>query len=210
MIHGTRPSRLGRVDPERPRVRHQGAPWPDHQARQPVGAVGRGRGRAAGARAHPAGRGARAISPGRSPNPPCGSLCNGLSPRCLPFRCGGAGPGAGDRVSAVAVSPAIDGGDIEQIDPVRFRSPPAPGGRDEPAADVRPRPVTACHDHSDHSPPREVLQHAEGVLGHRVPEVVGPSAHNLVEPDQHGPEVLLRRPARQGTDLAFTDRTDRR
>ena len=37
---------LGRHDPPPPRVRHQGPPWPDHQAGQPPGPLGRGRGRA--------------------------------------------------------------------------------------------------------------------------------------------------------------------
>jgi transposase len=64
--------------------------------------------------------------------------------------------------------------------------------------------ATAVFDqHLDRPPPGEDLQNFEGVLGHRMFEVVGPSAHDLVEPDQHGPEVLLRRPACQGTNLGL-------
>ena len=37
----------------------------------------------------------------------------------------------------------------------------------------------------------DVLQHLEGVLGHRMPKVERPTPHELVEPDQHGPEILL-------------------
>ena len=42
-------------------------------------------------------------------------------------------------------------------------------------ADVFPPPVVPCHQHGDHSPPGEVVQHAEDVLGDRVPEVVSPA-----------------------------------
>src|SRR5665647_3938932 len=48
----------------------------------------------------------------------------------------------------------------------------------------------------------------QGVLTHRVPEVVGPAAHDLIEPDQHVPGILLRRPVGQGTDLGL-QRPDR-
>ena len=47
------------------------------------------------------------------------------------------------------------------------------------------------------------------VLADGVLEVVGPAAHDLAKPDQHVPEVLLRRPASQGRILAFTCRTGR-
>jgi hypothetical protein len=40
-------------------------------------------------------------------------------------------------------------------------------------------------------PPRERLEVAEGALRNGMLEVVGPAAHDLVDPDQHGPEVLL-------------------
>ena len=39
--------------------------------------------------------------------------------------------------------------------------------------------------------PHEVGQGREGVFADGVTEVGGPAAHDLVEPDQHGPEVLL-------------------
>jgi hypothetical protein len=60
----------------------------------------------------------------------------------------------------------------------------------------------------DHAPPHELVQRVEGVFGHRVLEVVGPAAHDLVEPDQHVPGILLRRLVRQGTDLGL-QRPDR-
>src|SRR5215472_4324606 len=44
---------LGGADPQASRVRHHRAPRPDHQAGQPAGALGCGRGGAAGRQAHP-------------------------------------------------------------------------------------------------------------------------------------------------------------
>jgi hypothetical protein len=55
----------------------------------------------------------------------------------------------------------------------------------------------------DHSPPRQGGEFAEDVLADRMFEVVGPAAHDQAEPDQHVPEVLLRRPACKGADLVL-------
>src|SRR5262249_44610793 len=84
----------------------------------------------------------------------------------------------------------------------RDRLPP-PGGGGEGPADVFPPPAVQRPEPPDHPPPGEVSQVAQGVLAHRMLEVVSPAAHDLVEADQHVPEVLLRRPVRQGTDLGL-------
>ena len=60
-------------------------------------------------------------------------------------------------------------------------------GRGEPTADVLPRPVVTLHHHPDHPPPGEVLQILEGVLGHGVPEVVGPFSEHRVHAEQQRP-----------------------
>lgn len=62
-----------------------------------------------------------------------------------------------------------------------------PVGAGEAAADIPPRPAVPYSRHPDHSPPDEVLQGAEGVFGHGMLEVAGPSAHDLIEPGQHEP-----------------------
>ena len=78
---------------------------------------------------------------------------------------------------------------------------PPPVGVGELAAEVRPRPAVQCPQPPGHPPPHEVAQGAEGVFADGMPEVVGPAAQDLVEPDQHGPWIVLRCPVRQGTDL---------
>jgi hypothetical protein len=46
-------------------------------------------------------------------------------------------------------------------------------------------------DPSNDSPPDEVSEPVEGVLGHGVSEVFSPAACDPIDPDQHGSKVLL-------------------
>src|SRR5690348_589864 len=48
-----------------------------------------------------------------------------------------------------------------------------------------------------------VAWHGQGGSGGRRRGGVRPSAHDLVEPDQHVPEWLLQQPAGEGTDLVL-------
>jgi len=69
----------------------------------------------------------RSVSPGRSPNPPCGSLRNG-PPRSLPSGLVEQVPGVGDRVAAVPVTRHHHRGEVEHHDPVRRDRLPHPDG----------------------------------------------------------------------------------
>ena len=78
---------LGRTDPQASRVGRQGAPRPDHQAGQPAGPLGRGRGGADGAEGHPrsvrSGTGSRPAAAATSASsPPPGELVELSSTRC--------------------------------------------------------------------------------------------------------------------------------
>jgi hypothetical protein len=61
----------------------------------------------------------------------------------------------------------------------------------EPVADVLPPPTVPGAHHLHDPPPGELSEVAEGVFRNGMFEVVGPAARDLVDPDQHGPEVLL-------------------
>jgi hypothetical protein len=52
-------------------------------------------------------------------------------------------------------------------------------------------------------PPHEGVEAVEGVFGHRMPEIVGPAALDLVDPRQHGAHVDLGLPVGQCSDLPF-------
>src|SRR5262249_15076298 len=112
------------------------------------------------------------------------------SPRLLPSGWFSS-PGIGDLVATVAVPGDRDGRDPPQFDLSRRDGPPAPGGGDKPSADVFPPPAVPFPQHADYPPPGEVVQHGEDVLGDRVPEVVSPAVHDLVQPGQHVFQVLL-------------------
>jgi len=64
------------------------------------------------------------------------------------------------------------------------------------------------HHHRDDPPPHEGGEAVEGVFGHRMPEIVGPAALDLVDPGQHGAQHDLGLPVGQGSDLPF-QRADR-
>src|SRR3954447_15154554 len=114
------------------------------------------------------------------------------SPWSLPWACSRSlCPGVGDLVSSVAIPPDRYRFGVEQFDPVRAdRFPPA-GVVGEPATDVLPPPAMPGPHHPHDPPPGVALELAEGALCDGVLEVVGPAARDLVDPDQHGPEVLL-------------------
>ena len=59
------------------------------------------------------------------------------------------------------------------------------------------------HHHRDDAPPRECVKAIEGVFGHRMPEIIGPSALDLVDPGQHGAQVGRGLPVGQCSDLPF-------
>jgi hypothetical protein len=64
-------------------------------------------------------------------------------------------------------------------------------------------PAVQLPEPTNHPVPHEVLQGVHGVFGYCMPEVVRPAAHDLVQPDQHGPGWLLRQSARQGTNFVL-------
>ena len=148
----------------------------------------------------------RSVSRCLSPNPPCGSHRNGLSTVAVVRRL--VEPRCGDLVAPVAVPADPGRRDRVQLDLIcRDWMPPA-GWVGESSADVVPSPVMPHPQHADDSPPGEVVQHAEDVFGDGIFEVVRPAVHDLVEPGQHEPEVLLRCPVCEGTNLGL-QRPDR-
>jgi hypothetical protein len=58
-------------------------------------------------------------------------------------------------------------------------------GAFEPSSQGCPGHAVAVHHHRDDAPPHEGVEAVEGVFGHRMPEIVGPSALDLVDPGQH-------------------------
>src|SRR5215217_9379133 len=148
----------------------------------------------------------QSVSPCLSPNPPCGSHRTG-SPRSLSLD-GWLNPGCGDLVAPVAIPADTDRRDPAQLDLICHNLMPPAARVGESSADVAPCPVMPHPQHADDSPPGEVVQHAEDVLGNGIFEVVRPAVHDLVEPGQHEPEVLLRCPVCEGTNLGL-QRPDR-
>src|SRR5882757_7476003 len=98
------------------------------------------------------------------------------------------GPRAGNAASAVPGYRCRR--DVVQLNPVHRDWPP-PGRGTQPAVDVLPSPAPFGLDPSNDSPPDEVSEPVEGVLGHGVSEVFSPAACDPIDPDQHGSKVLL-------------------
>ena len=46
----------------------------------------------------------------------------------------------------------------------------------------------AIHHPGDNAPPDERVEAIEGVLRHRIPEIVGPATLDLIDPRERGPE----------------------
>jgi hypothetical protein len=121
----------------------------------------------------------------------------------------GQDPRVGDGVAPVAVSGDRHRRQVEQLDPVHRDRCPLPRGSGEPAANVLPSPAMHPAQPPDHPPPHEVRQVTERAFAGRMFEVVGPAAHDLVEPDRTVAGSccdVLRVMARI---LAFTDRIGR-
>jgi len=122
----------------------------------------------------------RPVSPDRSPNPPCGSLRNGLSTVAAVKRGSWWAMGMGSCC------------------PGRSSGRPSGGGT-QVAADLSPVPAVPGPEHVDQSPPGEGVQLAEGPFGDGVFEVVGPASHQLPESGQDRCEGPLRCLVCQGT-----------
>src|SRR3954454_1179505 len=84
-------------------------------------------------------------------------------------------PGRRDRGSSPAVAGDRHRGDGEKFDLVDDDRPPAVRAF-EPSSQGCPGHAVTVHHHRDDAPPRECVETVEGVFGHRVPEIVYPSA----------------------------------
>lgn len=113
------------------------------------------------------------------------------SPWSLPSGWLPGSPWAGDLAAAVAVPGDRDRRDPPQFDLARIDGPPPSLRGCVLLADVLSLPVVPRAQHADHPSPGEVVEHAEGALGDRVPEVVGPAVRG---PGSAGP-ARTRSPA---------------
>src|SRR5581483_11596904 len=120
----------------------------------------------------------RTVSPGRSPNPACGSHRTGLST----VAASGAGwqsPGIGDRIAPVSISGYRHRCQVIQLDPVCRDRLPSPFRGGEPLADVFPPPTMQRSKPPHPPPPHEVGEATQSAFAGGMSEVVGPPAHDL-------------------------------
>jgi hypothetical protein len=146
----------------------------------------------------------RSVSPGRSPNPGADLSAAG-SARCLSLAWLATIQALGILLPRYRYRYRVMG----TLAMLNSSIPSTEGLRHRPVWSVRRRWTSAHFRRCRFFHQRMTLHHTKffegvhGVFADRVFEVVGPAAHDLVEPDQHDSGWVLRQPARQGTDLVL-------